>query len=111
MNDLPRPVTVADKYLARILAQLERLEDRLTAPAAPPPPAPAPAPAGAGQVELREPQALLTPLPEDFPGRAALNEAGTVYLETVPTDGAALTAVPGIGPKTANAILTYLKTQ
>ena len=52
-----------------------------------------------------------TRLPDDFPGKVALEKASIVYLESVPRTGAALTAVSGIGGATANQILTWFKTE
>lgn len=59
---------------------------------------------------LKEPAAAEIPLPADFPGADALAAAGITTLEAVPQDGATLTAIKGIGPATANQILTWFKT-
>jgi hypothetical protein len=98
---LPRPVTIDQHHLAAILAELRGLRADMAAQAtavSDPPP---------GElIQLREP--ALTPLPADFPGAEALLEAGTLYLETVPRDGDALVAIPGIGKATAGKILARL---
>ena len=113
---LPRPVSSTDFYLAAILGELQKLN-------APPPTGdtglvdlrePAveatPPPTGdTGLVDLREPAVEATPLPEDFPGRDALIAAGYTVLEMVPRKGKDLTAVSGIGPVTANQILTWFE--
>lgn len=93
---LPRAVSTTELYLAAILDELK---------------AQRPKPASTAPAELtviREPAPLGTPLPDDFPGIEALAEAGIVYLETVPRDGDALVAIPGIGKATAGKILTRL---
>ena len=93
---LPRPVSSTDFYLAAILGELQKLN--------------APPPTGdTGLVNLREPAVEATPLPEDFPGRDALIAAGYTVLEMVPRKGKDLTAVSGIGPVTANQILTWFE--
>lgn len=93
---LPRPVSSTDFYLAAILGELQKLN--------------APPPTGdTGLVDLREPAVEATPLPEDFPGRDALIAAGYTVLEMVPRKGKDLTAVSGIGPVTANQILTWFE--
>jgi hypothetical protein len=51
-----------------------------------------------------------TPLPEGFPGRRALHEAGVVYLERVPRTGPGLAAL-GLDGVTVNRILTQLKSE
>ena len=107
MNDLPRPVTTADKYLAAVLDKLDAIHAELVKPE--------PEPAANDTVELREvepepePKPEPTPLPEDFPGYDALTEAGIIYYETVPRRGEELVKIPGIGPATANKILTWVK--
>lgn len=93
---LPRPVSSTDFYLAAILGELQKLNA--------PPPAD-----DTGLVDLREPAKQYTPLPENFPGRDALLAAGIDALEDVPRKGKELTAVSGIGPVTANQILTWFE--
>jgi hypothetical protein len=106
---LPRPVSATDFYLKALLDELHELRADLTTK---------PEPAPDGMTELREPLVVVasplaepdpTPLPDDFPGKAALETAGIAYLEDVPRTGKALTAVSGIGAVTANQILTWFK--
>jgi len=82
-------------YLAAILGELQKLNA--------PPPAD-----DTGLVYSREPAAEVS-LPDDLPGRDQLFAAGYTTLESVPRKGKELTAVSGIGPVTANQILTWLK--
>lgn len=91
---LPRPVTATDHYLAAILGELKAQRPSVN---------------NDGLVALREPSSPGSPLPDDFPGLDALAEAGIVYLETVPRDGDALVAIPGIGKATAGKILAALQ--
>ena len=104
---LPRPSSATDMYLAAILDQLKKLDQAQPED-------------DGGLIALREPLVVeslplaepmpeSTPLPDDFPGRAALEAAGLGWLENVPRTGGKLTAVPGIGTVTANQILTWLK--
>ena len=51
-----------------------------------------------------------TPLPEGFPGREDLHEAGVFYLECVPRTGPGLAAL-GLDGVTVNRILTQLKSE
>ena len=107
---LPRPVSSTDFYLAAILGELQKLNAppptgdtglvNLREPAVEATPLPE---------DLREPAVEATPLPEDFPGRDALIAAGYTVLEMVPRKGKDLTAVSGIGPVTANQILTWFE--
>jgi len=106
---LPRPVSTTDIYLKAVLDELKGLRSDLTAK---------PETAPAGTIELRETLVIeapppaepeATPLPDDFPGKAALEAAGIVTLEDVPRSGKALTAVSGIGSVTANQILSWFK--
>ena len=101
MVKLPRPVTISDLYLAAVLDELKAIKLQLVQPE--------PEPVDSGEVVLKEPGLVYTPLPDDLPGKDALNEAGIVYLENVPTTGAALVVIPGIGNATANKILTWFK--
>lgn len=91
-----RPVTYQDMYLNDIALSLRELVAATQRQAA-------------TATNIREPQG--TPLPDDFPGKVALEKASIVYLESVPRTGAALTAVSGIGGATANQILTWFKTE
>lgn len=93
---LPRPVTAVELYLAAILEELQaqRAMEIAIAPG--------------DLVDLREPAPTGTPLPEDFPGRAALAAAGIDSLEAVPRDGDDLVAIAGIGKVTAGQILVRL---
>lgn len=93
---LPRPVSSTDFYLAAILGELQKLTAQ-------------PQPVEGGLIDLREPERQFTPLPDDFPGKEALLAAGIDALEDVPRKGKDLTAVSGIGPVTANQILTWFK--
>lgn len=98
---LPRPVTATDQYLAALLEEIRGLRAEMQ------PPAPAPPPDDL--VAIREPAPPLgTPLPDDFPGKLALEEAGIVYLESVPADGDELVKIKGIGRVTAGQILAEL---
>lgn len=103
---LPRPVTTPDYYLAAILDELKAIHAQLDRPE----PEPEPAAVEDAEVEIKEPAPVLTPLPDDFPGKAPLEEAGIIYLETVPVKGDELVKIPGIGGATANKILTWFKT-
>jgi hypothetical protein len=102
---LPPPVNATDMYLAAVLEEIKGLRaDLATVP---------PAPDGLDQ--LREPETAVSapdpaPLPDDFPGRAALAAAGIDTFEDLPRTGDGLTAVSGIGTVTANQILTWLAT-
>lgn len=87
------PVTTVEVYLYDIAFSLRELVDALQQPPLPP---------------SAEPELIGTPLPEDFPGRDALAEAGIITLEEVPTDGDALVAIKGIGQVTAGQILGAL---
>jgi endonuclease III len=49
-------------------------------------------------------------IPDNFPGHDALVADGVIFIENVPTTGAELVAIPGIGAATANKILTLQKT-
>lgn len=89
-----RPVTYQDMYLNDIALSLRQVVVALGQQNTP-------------ATNIREP--LGTPLPDDFPGKMALEKAGIIYLESVPRTGAALTAVSGIGGATANQILTWFK--
>lgn len=81
-----KPTTYADWCLGRIATALEAIA------AATAPPAEEPG----------------TPLPEDFPGREVLAEAGVLYLERVPRKGYDLAALGLDGP-TVNRVMTWLK--
>lgn len=106
MSKLPGPVTVQDTYLAAILAELQEISALLASPPVPPeihiqtaspstPAAPAYSqPVGSGP----------KPLPEDFPGRKALADAGVNHYVDVPRTVEELTAIKGIGPATAAEI-------
>ena len=98
-RQLPRPVTVSDNYLAAVLDELKAIKLLLIQPE----------PVVSDEVDLREPAHVLTPLPDDFPGKDALEEDGYIYLESVPKSGADLVQIPGIGKATANRILTWMK--
>jgi len=99
---LPRPVTVSDIYLAAILDRLDQLVQS--------PPVEYSVEVDPKVIVLKEPEkSPLTPLPADFPGKDTLEEAGIIYLETVPRTGAELTAINGVGVVTANKILTWLQ--
>lgn len=102
MADLPRPVTVADLYLAAVLDELRAIKSELIQPemAETEPET---------EIELREVPQVFTALPKNFPGYDALVEASVIYLETVPKLGADLVEIPGIGTATANKILTWFK--
>jgi len=105
MTDLPRPVTVSDIYLAAILDKLDQLSQS--------PPVEYSIEVDPSVVALKEPkkpEPVYTPIPDDFPGKDALEEAGVLYLETVPRLGADLIEIDGIGKATANKILTWFKT-
>lgn len=49
-----------------------------------------------------------TPLPEDFPGRERLAEAGIIYLEALPRKGERLAAL-GLNALEINRALSYVK--
>lgn len=97
---LPRPVQIPDYYLAAILDELKAIKAQLDQPEPEPE-------KESSEVEIKEP--ALTALPDDFPGKVALDEAGIIYLETVPRKGAQLVEIPGIGTATANKIVTWFK--
>lgn len=101
---LPRPVQVQDYYLAALLDEIKAVHELLQQYEPQPQPAPA---EDSGEVEIKEP--ALTALPDDFPGKVALEEAGISYLETVPRKGEQLIEIPGIGGATTNKILTWFK--
>ena len=96
MDDLRKPVTAQEFYLHDIAKSLRKL---VAAKAATPQPEP-------GTMAIRE--GIATPLPPDFPGRFALEDAGITTLEAVPRDGDELVKITGIGRVTANQILTWL---
>lgn len=50
-----------------------------------------------------------TPLPEDFPAREKLAEAGVIYLEALPRKGERLAAL-GLNALEINRVLSYVKT-
>jgi hypothetical protein len=108
MTDLPRPVSVTDFYLAAVLDELKFISAELIQTE------PEYAVTVGGEIELKEPEKLVepvyTPLPDNFPGKDALKEAGVIYLESVPRLGADLVEINGIGAATANKILTWFKT-
>lgn len=58
----------------------------------------------AAQVVESDTQPPSTVLPDDFPGRAHLRAAGLMTVEAVQARKDSLTAIPGIGPATAEAI-------
>ena len=97
MTDLPRPVSVADLYLAAVLDELKAIKLQLIQPD----------PVDGDEIELKE---VKPAIPLDFPGYDAFVEAGIFYLDDVPIKGDELTAIPGIGNATANKILTWFKT-
>lgn len=48
-------------------------------------------------------------LPDDFPGKVALESVGIIYVDDVPNDLDSLTTIPGIGKATADKILSAKK--
>jgi hypothetical protein len=99
MDDLRKPVTAQEMYLYDIAVSLRKLTAAKAAEQEP------------GTMTIKEvgQQELAgTPLPPDFPGRFALEDAGITTLEAVPRDGDALVDITGIGKVTANQILTWL---
>lgn len=50
-----------------------------------------------------------TPLPEDFPGREKLAEAGVIYVEALPRKGEKLAAL-GLSALEINRVMSYVKT-
>ena len=109
IKPLPRPTSTSEIYLAFILDALEDIKAELTKSE------PEYAVTVGGEIELKEPEKLeitvtLTSLPDAFPGKDALEEAGVIYLEEVPRLGADLIEINGIGAATANKILTWFKT-
>jgi hypothetical protein len=98
MTDLPRPVSVADLYLAAVLDELKAIKLQLIRPE--------PEAVDGEEIELKE---VGEAIPLDFPGYAAFVEAGIFYMDDVPNKGDALVAIPGIGKATANKILTWFK--
>ena len=98
MTELPRPVTVADIYLAAVLDELRAIKSELIQPE--------PEPVDGDEIELKEDKSRIF---RNFPGHDALAEAGIVYMEDVPETGDELVAIPGIGTATANKILTWFK--
>lgn len=56
-----------------------------------------------------EPAKPGTPLPEDFPARERLAEAGIVHLEALPRKGEKLAAL-GLNGLEINRVLSYVKT-
>ena len=123
MGETRRPVTNQDFYLLAILDEIRQtnfLLASLLTPAeaaadsdelAEPDESAAAGPStSSGQVVvLKEPERPATPIPDGFPGKAELEAAGITVLETVPADGDALVALPGIGKVTAGRILVALK--
>lgn len=65
-----------------------------------------------GLIEPPEKKGAADSLPEDFPGREALEGAGLTTLEALKGKSAEeLTAIKGVGPATAEKILAALKGQ
>lgn len=93
---LARPVTTTEQYLAAILVELRKLNGE-------PPDTPETA-----VIDIREPKPVGTPIPDGFPGRDALLDAGIATVEKVPKDGGELIKIKGIGRITAGQILTEL---
>jgi hypothetical protein len=65
-------------------------------------------PAETAEASTSETSETGTPLPADFPARAALEKAGIDTREAIPTDRAGLLALSGIGERQADAILAAL---
>ena len=107
---LPRPTSGTELYLAAVLDELRLIKAELIQPE------PEPVEGGA-EIELKEPvnhswvgvAVISNPLPDDFPGKDALEQAGIISLGEVPRLGADLIEIPGIGTATANKILTWFK--
>lgn len=68
----------------------------------------APGSNGTGQVESCTKKQLI---PFDFPGVTFLDAAGIEYIEDLPATKNELTAIHGVGPKTADQILNLLGEQ
>ncbi len=83
-----QPATYADWCLDRVATALEAIA------------------AGLGTPEAES--ELGTPLPEDFPGRDLLHEAGVAYLESVPRTGALLEAL-GLSAQDVVRVLVWQK--
>lgn len=83
-----QPATYADWCLDRVATALEAIAAGLGTPEAEPEPG--------------------TLLPEDFPGREVLEEAGVIYLEGVPRTGALLEAL-GLSAQDAVRVLVRQK--
>lgn len=101
MEQLPRPVTTADKYLAAIHYELFTLRQALVSdePEAQEQPL--------SPSLLQEP-AGPEPIPAGFPGKKELEAAGFEALDEVPRTAKSLKKIPGIGDVTATQILREL---
>ena len=93
---LPKPNSTSEQYQLAQLLLLERLVTAVEKLA----------PIAEETAVLIESSGEL--LPANFPGKLALEAAGIIYLESVPRDGDALTAITGIGKVTAGQILAEL---
>lgn len=102
---IPRPVTGTDFRLDALIDEIRGLRADLAAAKGEPELEEEP-----GVMSIKEGIApvLATPLPDNFPGRFALQDAGITTVEAVPYDGDELMKIPGIGKVTANQILTWL---
>ena len=89
MANLPRPISTTDFYLAAILEELKAL--------------------GQSNNQL-EPEIIVLKesIPDDFPGKTALELAGIDSLDDIPRDGDTLVSIKGIGKVKAGEILTWL---
>lgn len=105
MSQLPKPVTVQDMYLAAILNELQAIRAQGETETAISPPT-------TNIVNIREPEVapepVGTPIPDGFPGRDALFDAGITTVERIPHDGDSLVEIKGIGKVTAGQILAEL---